>query len=169
MRTATGGAQCRVVSTSAKYPIQTYIVQALFVTEPRRKRTSSCWRTAAGFPREAAWESILRMIRPKAASSRLVPLLYESLRQQILRRDGWRCQYCGTMSNLEVHHREFRSHSGHDPTRTDHTLHHMPRLYASPPRSWTRLMTTTRPLLRRDAGLLCDRDDRRAEQGVAAF
>jgi 5-methylcytosine-specific restriction endonuclease McrA len=37
---------------------------------------------------------------------------YESLRQQILRRDGWRCQLCGAMSNLEVHHREFRSHSG---------------------------------------------------------
>jgi 5-methylcytosine-specific restriction endonuclease McrA len=39
---------------------------------------------------------------------------YESLRQQILRRDGWRCQACGTMSNLEVHHREFRSRWGAD-------------------------------------------------------
>jgi len=27
---------------------------------------------------------------------------------------GWRRQSCGTMSNLEVHHREFRSHSGAD-------------------------------------------------------
>ena len=54
------------------------------------------------------------MIRPKAAPSRLDPLSYESLRQQILRRDGWRCQSCGTMSNLEVHHKQFRSHSGHD-------------------------------------------------------
>jgi len=54
------------------------------------------------------------MIRPKAAPSRLDPLSYESLRQQILCRDGWRCQSCGTMSNLEVHHREFRSHSGPD-------------------------------------------------------
>jgi 5-methylcytosine-specific restriction endonuclease McrA len=51
------------------------------------------------------------MIRPKAARLRLDPLSYESLRQQILRRDGWRCQSCGTMTNLEVHHREFRSHS----------------------------------------------------------
>jgi hypothetical protein len=33
---------------------------------------------------------------------------------EILRRDGWRCQFCGTLSNLEVHHREFRSHSGAD-------------------------------------------------------
>jgi 5-methylcytosine-specific restriction endonuclease McrA len=54
------------------------------------------------------------MIRPKAARLRLDPLSYESLRQQILKRDGWRCQSCGTMSNLEVHHMEFRSHSGSD-------------------------------------------------------
>ena len=54
------------------------------------------------------------MIRPKAAGLRLDPLSYESLRQQILRRDGWRCQSCGAMSNLELHHREFRSHSGSD-------------------------------------------------------
>ena len=54
------------------------------------------------------------MKRHKAAPSRLDPLSYESLRQQILRRDGWRCQSCGTMSNLEVHHRQFRSHSGAD-------------------------------------------------------
>jgi 5-methylcytosine-specific restriction endonuclease McrA len=54
------------------------------------------------------------MIRPKAARLGLDPLSYEDLRQQILRRDGWRCQSCGTMSNLEVHHREFRSHSRSD-------------------------------------------------------
>ena len=54
------------------------------------------------------------MIRAKAAPSRLDPLSYDGVRQQILRRDGWRRQSCGTMSNLEVHHREFRSHSGAD-------------------------------------------------------
>ena len=53
-------------------------------------------------------------IHPKAARLQLDPQLHESLRQQVLRRDGWRCQSCGTMSNLEVHHREFRSHSGAD-------------------------------------------------------
>jgi 5-methylcytosine-specific restriction endonuclease McrA len=53
-------------------------------------------------------------IRPKASPSRLDPLSYESLHQQILRRDGWRCQSCGAMSNLEVHHKEFRSQSGED-------------------------------------------------------
>ncbi len=54
------------------------------------------------------------MNRPHAARLRLDHLSCENLRQQILRRDGWRCQSCGTMSNLEVHHREFRSHSGAD-------------------------------------------------------
>jgi len=54
------------------------------------------------------------MIRPKAAPPRLDPLSYESLRQRVLRRDAWRCQSCGATSNLEVRHREFRSHSGTD-------------------------------------------------------
>jgi len=45
---------------------------------------------------------------------RLDPESYEALRQQVLRRDGWRCQSCGTMLNLEVHHKQFRSHCGRD-------------------------------------------------------
>ena len=53
-------------------------------------------------------------MRPKLARLRLDPIAYESLRQQVLRRDGWRCQLCGAMSNLEVHHKQFRSHSGDD-------------------------------------------------------
>ena len=53
-------------------------------------------------------------IRPKGERLRLDHISYENLRQQILRRDSWRCQSCGTMVNLEVHHKEFRSHSGED-------------------------------------------------------
>ena len=45
---------------------------------------------------------------------RLDPTSYERVRQQVLHRDGWRCQSCGTMSNLEIHHKQFRSHSGDD-------------------------------------------------------
>ncbi len=52
--------------------------------------------------------------RPDPSGLRLDSVSYERLRQQVLRRDSWRCQSCGTMSNLEVHHREFRSHSGND-------------------------------------------------------
>ena len=29
---------------------------------------------------------------------------YDDLRELVLRRDGWRCQFCGSMTNLEVHH-----------------------------------------------------------------
>jgi len=51
---------------------------------------------------------------PDPLRLRLDPESYEGLRLQVLRRDGWRCQSCGAMSNLEVHHKQFRSHSGSD-------------------------------------------------------
>ena len=51
---------------------------------------------------------------PKQPRLRLNLELYERLREQVLRRDGWRCQSCGTMSNLEVHDKEFRSQAGDD-------------------------------------------------------
>ncbi len=50
----------------------------------------------------------------KPTCLRLDPASYEILWQQVLRRDGWRCQGCGVMSNLEVHHKQFRSHRGDD-------------------------------------------------------
>jgi 5-methylcytosine-specific restriction endonuclease McrA len=53
-------------------------------------------------------------ILPKLLRQRLDPGLYERLRQQVLRRDGWRCQGCGRSSNLEVHHQKFRSQGGED-------------------------------------------------------
>jgi len=56
----------------------------------------------------------MKMIGSKTARLRLDPAAYGNLRQQILRRDGYRCQSCGKMSSLEVHHTEFRSHSGAD-------------------------------------------------------
>jgi 5-methylcytosine-specific restriction endonuclease McrA len=56
----------------------------------------------------------MNRVRPKSPRIRLEPELHEQLRQQVLRRDNWRCQACGTMSNLEVHHKAFCSHSGDD-------------------------------------------------------
>jgi 5-methylcytosine-specific restriction endonuclease McrA len=50
----------------------------------------------------------------KQAPLRLESGEYEALRLQVLRRDNWRCQLCGSMQNLEVHHQLFRSHSGAD-------------------------------------------------------
>ena len=47
---------------------------------------------------------------------------YEELRERVLRRDGWRCEFCGTMTNLEVHHQQFRSHAGEDTEQNLITL-----------------------------------------------
>jgi 5-methylcytosine-specific restriction endonuclease McrA len=52
--------------------------------------------------------------RPDTPRVRLDSESYEALRRQVLHRDGWRCQSCGAMSNLEIHHKQFRSQSGHD-------------------------------------------------------
>ena len=56
----------------------------------------------------------MNRIQPKSPPLRLEPDQYDTLRNQVLHRDGWRCQSCGAMSNLEVHHKNFRSHSGED-------------------------------------------------------
>lgn len=56
----------------------------------------------------------MNRIFQKRSRLRLDAVLFERLREQVLRRDGWRCQLCGGISNLEVHHKEFRSYSGDD-------------------------------------------------------
>jgi 5-methylcytosine-specific restriction endonuclease McrA len=53
-------------------------------------------------------------IRPKQPRMRLDPGPYDQLRKQVLRRDGWSCQVCGSMRNLEVHHKQLRSQQGDD-------------------------------------------------------
>ena len=45
---------------------------------------------------------------------RLDAPLYKELHRRILERDGWRCQYCGCMSALQVHHIQSRSLLGDD-------------------------------------------------------
>jgi 5-methylcytosine-specific restriction endonuclease McrA len=59
----------------------------------------------------------MKEILPKQAPLRLEQQDYQNLREQVLRRDGWCCQLCGSISNLEVHHREFRGHGGADDER----------------------------------------------------
>jgi 5-methylcytosine-specific restriction endonuclease McrA len=61
-------------------------------------------------------------MHPKAARLQLDPRLYESLRQQVLCRERIECHFCGLMSNLEVHHKEFRSHSSDDSQQSLITL-----------------------------------------------
>jgi 5-methylcytosine-specific restriction endonuclease McrA len=53
-------------------------------------------------------------IRRKRSRIKLDPHAYEQLRVQILERDSWRCQTCGSTQHLQVHHNELRSQSGSD-------------------------------------------------------
>jgi 5-methylcytosine-specific restriction endonuclease McrA len=39
---------------------------------------------------------------------------YARLRKEILARDNWRCQACGCLKNLDVHHLRWRSALGDD-------------------------------------------------------
>ncbi len=50
----------------------------------------------------------------KTAPVRLPAEDYRQLCRQILERDSWRCQGCGSRANLEIHHLRFRSHQGQD-------------------------------------------------------
>ena len=56
--------------------------------------------------------------------SQVDSIISEPLRLQILKRDSWRCQLCGSMQQLEVHHLVFRSHGGKDIDENLLTLCH---------------------------------------------
>ena len=40
--------------------------------------------------------------------------IYRRLMKRVLERDGWRCQKCGSLENLQVHHKTKRSQQGSD-------------------------------------------------------
>jgi 5-methylcytosine-specific restriction endonuclease McrA len=40
--------------------------------------------------------------------------IYRRLMKGVLERDGWRCQQCGSLENLQVHHKIKRSQLGSD-------------------------------------------------------
>jgi 5-methylcytosine-specific restriction endonuclease McrA len=54
----------------------------------------------------------MNALRRKSARLRLDSESYRELHRQVLERDGWRCQACGSMQHLQVHHLKLRSHSG---------------------------------------------------------
>jgi 5-methylcytosine-specific restriction endonuclease McrA len=56
----------------------------------------------------------VKRLRSKRPRLRLDPEPYDQLRKQVLRRDSWRCQVCGSRRNLQVHHKELRSQQGDD-------------------------------------------------------
>ena len=45
---------------------------------------------------------------------RVTSIQYSRLRKEILERDNWRCQVCGGLKNLDVHHLRRRSALGDD-------------------------------------------------------
>jgi hypothetical protein len=55
-----------------------------------------------------------RWSQPKSPRTRLDAESYAQLRRQVLARNGWRCQLCGSSRGLEVHHLTFRSRLGAD-------------------------------------------------------
>ena len=63
--------------------------------------------------------SILSSKHPRL---QLDPEAYQQLCRQVLQRDGWRCQQCGSRTNLQVHHIQLRSQSGDDVERNLITL-----------------------------------------------
>jgi 5-methylcytosine-specific restriction endonuclease McrA len=53
-------------------------------------------------------------LRQKQPRMKLNKREYNVLRTQMLERDGWRCQSCGSARNLQAHHLVRRSQLGHD-------------------------------------------------------
>ncbi len=64
----------------------------------------------------------MKNIGDKTPRLRLDSQGYHELHRQVLERDGWRCQTCGSMQHLQVHHLKFRSHSGGDAEQNLITL-----------------------------------------------
>ena len=64
----------------------------------------------------------MKTIRPKSPRLRLDSKSYSQLHRQVLERDGWRCQVCGSMQHLQVHHLKLRSRSGGDEEQNLITL-----------------------------------------------
>ncbi len=61
----------------------------------------------------------LRLHRPRL---RLDPESYRQLREQVLKRDRWRCQHCGRTTELHIHHIRPRGRLGDDTEQNLITL-----------------------------------------------
>ncbi|MGA2689946.1 MAG: HNH endonuclease [Candidatus Korobacteraceae bacterium] len=56
----------------------------------------------------------MNAIRLRTPRLRLDSTSYRELHREVLERDGWRSQVCGSMQHLQVHYLKFRSQSGDD-------------------------------------------------------
>ena len=74
----------------------------------------------------------MKKVSRKSPRLRLNANSYRELHRHVLERDGWRCQSCGSMQHLQVHHLKFRSQTGGDVEQNLITLCPcMPRAHAS--------------------------------------
>jgi len=48
--------------------------------------------------------------------------VYRRLMKMVLKRDGWRCQKCGSLKDLQIHHKVRRSQQGNDSLKNLVTL-----------------------------------------------
>jgi 5-methylcytosine-specific restriction endonuclease McrA len=56
----------------------------------------------------------MNIILPKPKRVKLDSEAYAQICRQVLERDSWRCQHCGSATQLQVHHLRFRSALGDD-------------------------------------------------------
>jgi 5-methylcytosine-specific restriction endonuclease McrA len=56
----------------------------------------------------------MNQLPPRRPRLKLSPTLYRKLWVEVLERDGWRCQSCGSLTDLQVHHIRSRSQLGDD-------------------------------------------------------
>jgi 5-methylcytosine-specific restriction endonuclease McrA len=80
---------------------------------PHSARTRPSVAAAGTAPRERSG-SPLTGNRPKRPRLKLEPEPYRQLCRKVLERDGWRCQSCGQIEGLQVHHIHPRSRLGDD-------------------------------------------------------
>jgi ATP-dependent DNA helicase RecQ len=64
----------------------------------------------------------MKLLKLKSRRIKLAADAYKELRLQILVRDNWRCQSCGSLTNLEVHHMTPRRRAGEDSNENLITL-----------------------------------------------
>jgi 5-methylcytosine-specific restriction endonuclease McrA len=50
----------------------------------------------------------------KVKRIKLGPRIYRRLMKKVLERDDWRCQKCGSVKDLQIHHKTKRSQQGND-------------------------------------------------------
>jgi 5-methylcytosine-specific restriction endonuclease McrA len=56
----------------------------------------------------------VKVLQQRQPRLRLSLAEYEAVRKRVLERDGWRCQSCGSLRDLQVHHMKPRSQLGRD-------------------------------------------------------